>query len=295
MARARNIKPAFFANDDLADIAPLGRLLFIGLWTVADREGRLEDRPRRVKAEVLPYDDCDIDELLNDLQAHGFITRYDINGVGYIQVLNFTKHQNPHVKETASTIPAPDSPDARTDLSDVVAGPPADEQRSESQESPMESSGSVKPHTSTIQEQCKAQPKPERAGLIPDSPSLIPDCGNQREAAPKSPPAAQSSRAPRASRLPENWKLPEEWQAWALGERPDWTPAHAKTVAEAFRDYWIGKGGADARKVNWEATWRNWVRREKDMAPRGNVMHLNRQEALEARNREAAARFARGA
>ena len=37
MARARNIKPGFFTNDVLADCDPLARLLFAGLWTVADR------------------------------------------------------------------------------------------------------------------------------------------------------------------------------------------------------------------------------------------------------------------
>ena len=108
MARARNIKPAFFTNDHLADVHPLGRLLFIGLWTVADREGRLEDRPRRIKAEVLPYDDVDCDTLLNQLAEHGFILRYSVDSKRFIQVLKFNKHQNPHMKEAASVIPAPD-------------------------------------------------------------------------------------------------------------------------------------------------------------------------------------------
>jgi hypothetical protein len=62
MARARNIKPGFFANDVLAEIDPLGRLLFAGLWTIADREGRLEDRIKKIKAQILPYDDCDCDQ-----------------------------------------------------------------------------------------------------------------------------------------------------------------------------------------------------------------------------------------
>jgi uncharacterized protein YdaU (DUF1376 family) len=84
----------------------------------------------------------------------------------------------------------------------------------------------------------------------------------QREEKP-SPPAAQSSRAPRATRLPTDWQLPNEWEAWALTEQPSWTPEGARRVADSFRDHWIGKGGADARKVDWEATWRNWVRREK--------------------------------
>jgi hypothetical protein len=114
MARLRTVKPGLFTNDLLAEIEPLGRLLFIGLWCIADREGRLEDRPRRIKAEVLPYDNADIDALLAALVAHGFIVRYAAHGDRFIAVCNFTKHQNPHVKEAPSTIPAPDMHDAST-------------------------------------------------------------------------------------------------------------------------------------------------------------------------------------
>ena len=109
MARARNIKPAFFMNEDLAEIAPLGRLLFIGLWCAADREGRLEDRPKRLAAEILPYDDADVDELLQDLHVRGFILRYQAGDLRFIQVVNFGKHQNPHHQERESRIPAPDT------------------------------------------------------------------------------------------------------------------------------------------------------------------------------------------
>ena len=109
MPRARNIKPAFFENEYLAELAPLDRLLFIGLWTMADREGRLEDRPKRIKATILPYDDIDPDESLQRLHdsPEKFIIRYEVNGVRYIQVNNFTKHQKPHPNEVASTIPEP--------------------------------------------------------------------------------------------------------------------------------------------------------------------------------------------
>ena len=54
MARARNIKPAFFKNETLVELPVETRLLFIGLWTLADREGRLEDRPKRIKMEIYP-------------------------------------------------------------------------------------------------------------------------------------------------------------------------------------------------------------------------------------------------
>lgn len=105
MARARNIKPGFFLNDLLAEIEPLGRLLFAGLWTIADREGRLEDRPKKIKAAVLPYDDCDVDHLLDELSKRDFIIRYEVNGEKYIQIVKWEKHQNPHYKEVKSEIP----------------------------------------------------------------------------------------------------------------------------------------------------------------------------------------------
>lgn len=107
MARARNLKPSFFANELLAEIDPLGRILFQGLWCLADREGRLEDRPKRIKAEVLPYDECDVNMLLADLAQRSFIQRYVVGSVALIQVTNFLKHQNPHLKEKPSMLPAP--------------------------------------------------------------------------------------------------------------------------------------------------------------------------------------------
>ena len=64
MARSRNIKPAFFLNDDLAEKnCALGRLLFIGLWTLADYRGNLEWRAGKIKAQLLPYDSCDVNSL----------------------------------------------------------------------------------------------------------------------------------------------------------------------------------------------------------------------------------------
>lgn len=140
MARARNIKPGFFTNDQLAEAEPLARLLFAGLWCFADREGRLHDRPKRIKAEILPYDDCDVDKLLESLVELGFVVRYEVDGARYIQIINFGKHQNPHVKEQASEIPAPDMH-----------------------------------QTSTVQEQCKPDESTEVAGLIPSSLNLIPE------------------------------------------------------------------------------------------------------------------------
>jgi hypothetical protein len=104
MARARNIKPGFFKNDELAALDPYARLLFAGLWTIADKKGRLFDRVKRIKAEVLPYDHVDVEKLLYDLDCSGFIKRYSNNVDNFIQIVNWEKHQNPHRNEVESEI-----------------------------------------------------------------------------------------------------------------------------------------------------------------------------------------------
>jgi len=106
MARARNIKPSFFTNELLGESDPLNSLLFIGLWVLADRDGRLEDRPIRIRASVFPLrSGVDVESHLQWLHDNGFIVRYEIKGKKYIQIENFVKHQQPHYKEVASTIP----------------------------------------------------------------------------------------------------------------------------------------------------------------------------------------------
>jgi hypothetical protein len=106
MARARLLKPGFFSNEDLAEIGPLGQLLFAGLWTVADKAGRLDDRPKRIKAAVFPYYDADVASLLDGLDEKGFIHRYQIEDAHFIQIVKWD-HQHPHRNEPDSIIPPP--------------------------------------------------------------------------------------------------------------------------------------------------------------------------------------------
>ena len=118
MARARNIKPGFFKNEILGVADPLYSLLFEGLWVLADRSGRLEDRPLRSKGEVFPYrDGLNVDAMLNWLESNGFIRRYTAQGKKCILVLEFVKHQNPHKNETESELPAPS--DERTQPEEI--------------------------------------------------------------------------------------------------------------------------------------------------------------------------------
>lgn len=106
MARARNIKPGTFKNELLGSMEPLAVLLFISLWTLADREGRVEDRPLRIKAETFPYrENIDVNGYLTLLERYGFISRYEVAGIRVIQITKFAEHQNPHGTEKDSTLP----------------------------------------------------------------------------------------------------------------------------------------------------------------------------------------------
>ena len=101
MPRIRSIKPEFFLHEGLAELQALTRLLFIGLWTQADGEGRLADRPMRLKASLLPYDDADVDKMLESLASHKerFIVRYVSNGTPAICIPSFKDHQRITGKE----------------------------------------------------------------------------------------------------------------------------------------------------------------------------------------------------
>lgn len=232
MARSRNIKPGFFDNDLLAEVPPLGRLLFIAMWTLADRDGKLEDRPAKIKKQALGYDECDIEALLGALASRGFILRYTVAGMGFIKVTNWHKHQQPHVKEVASTIPEPLEQGAST-----VQAPD-------------------KPGTSTEQE-----------SLIPDSLNLIPSSLIPEEVLPLQPTASAVPLVPKKAKKerkvvtthlkPESVKPfqavwdtpPKAFRFWSK-ETKDWAdkPVHKGSRLEAEGNFQkiVDSGAASA-------------------------------------------------
>ena len=93
--RARNLKPGFFKNEELGELLFEERLLFAGLWCLADREGFFENRPKRIAAEIFPFDDkingSRIDKMLCNLMSRHVITLNE--NYGYIP--SFLKHNCP--------------------------------------------------------------------------------------------------------------------------------------------------------------------------------------------------------
>jgi len=70
-----------------------------------------------------------------------------------------------------------------------------------------------------------------------------------------------SPKKARGSRLSDDWVLPKEWGEWALSQ--GWSETAVRLEADKFRDFWISKAGKDATKLDWLATWRNWLRNSK--------------------------------
>ena len=68
----------------------------------------------------------------------------------------------------------------------------------------------------------------------------------------------------RGSRLAQDWVLTKSLGEWAQTERPD---LNIRQVAEQFKDYWIAQAGQKGVKLDWAATWRNWVRNSKTVKP----------------------------
>lgn len=111
MARSRIIKPAFFRHEGLYDAEretgmPL-RVAFAGIWTVADKSGRFEWRPRTLKPDVLPHDDLDFGAVMEALRMRGFLLRYEVGGKVYGCIPSWGTHQTPNQREPASTLPEP--------------------------------------------------------------------------------------------------------------------------------------------------------------------------------------------
>lgn len=117
MSRTRLISPDFFLHAGLGGCSPHARLLFISLWTQADREGRLRWIPMKVHGETFPYEPgVFIDALAQELQEAGVLDCYQAGDRRYVHLPGFSRWQKPHKNETPSRLPAPPESVARDNV-----------------------------------------------------------------------------------------------------------------------------------------------------------------------------------
>lgn len=124
IARSRVIKPQFFTDEVLGELSAYTRLLYAGMRTIADREGKLENRPKTIKLFTLPHDEDvgpdDIAALIQGLESAGILETYSVDGLNLIRLLGWGKKEmgvkgrkpidkanGVHWNETESELPDP--------------------------------------------------------------------------------------------------------------------------------------------------------------------------------------------
>jgi hypothetical protein len=82
---------------------------------------------------------------------------------------------------------------------------------------------------------------------------------------------ADTRKPAKGSRLPDDWTLPDDWKLEAEAiARTDGFSLNVVRESLKFRDFWLAKAGKDGSKLDWRATWRGWIRRAGEYAPKSN-------------------------
>jgi hypothetical protein len=119
MARMRSIKPEFWLDRKLARcVSRDARLLYIGMWNYADESGRLHGDPSVIKGQVFPYDDVDVQCLLDELVAASRVVPYTFDEDPYLHLPMLSKHQRLDPVKTPSRLPDPVDPRAYVQVRD---------------------------------------------------------------------------------------------------------------------------------------------------------------------------------
>lgn len=117
MARMRSMKPEYFSDQEIAEELPGrdgrdARLLYPGLWCLADEHGRLRADPRWIKGQLFAYDDDltpeIIDRLIDMIAATGRAVRYRVRSSRYLFLPKLGKHQRLEADKVPSRLPGID-------------------------------------------------------------------------------------------------------------------------------------------------------------------------------------------
>ena len=97
-------------------------------------------------------------------------------------------------------------------------------------------------------------------------------------------PTESSSKRRRATRIPEDFTVTEAMAQWARENAPELIRlGRGKRETDKFINYWRSKSGKDATKLDWEATWRNWMlTAEERLTPNPPTPGSRNQQATDA-------------
>ena len=242
MARIRTIKPTFWTSPTTARLSREARLLLLGLISNADDDGRFPASVPAILGAVYPYDEdvtpAKLTKWLRELEQVRIVHLYRDGVVRYGVMPTWHEHQviNRH---TPSALPEPDI--------ECVPRPSRSDSLSRSRSGSVSDSGSGS--VSDSRQEGKGR---EGKGITPPPTSSV------------APPDDQPTLTRRGNRIDPEFVPSEQSRTSILTEHPnvDLRREHAK-----FIDFWTAKTGKDATKLDWDATWRNWMRRAAEHHP----------------------------
>lgn len=257
MARIRTIKPDFFTSEDIVALSPLARLLYIAIWCEADKEGRLVWKPNTFKLRYLPGDNCDVHALCAEITDRGLVKLY---GDGLAVIPAFAAHQHINPRESESVLPAPDED------SDAIP----------------------------------ARTVPDRGELarVPDASPRVPDAQVGREGKGKEGDIGKEGKknTSAGARTPDGVPDPV-WADFQKLRRAKKAPITETAIDGIRREadlagMPLGEAVAMCCERGWTGFKAEWVQPRSGTA--AAAIPINRQEAIEARNRAVGQRWATG-
>ncbi|AEL98225.1 replication initiation protein [Mycobacterium phage BigNuz] len=261
--RIRSTKPEFWRSERIASVSWDARLVLKGLESYVDDNGVGKDDIALIVGDVFPRDMlanpretyARVSEAISELHQAGLLWRYESDGTRLLFVSWW---------EDIQRIDKPGKgrfrrPDGTTNYRD-----------SEIRESVASPRETVAPGTGEQGNRGTGESSSLTLveGGVGGDPQNVDDAAPNLPAVAHSAPGAPAAKAPRGSRLPEGWMPDDETIASMREQFPlvDLRAEHAK-----FTDYWRGVAGAKGRKADWLATWRNWIRRAAENAPRSGA------------------------
>ena len=265
MARIRTIKPAFFTSEDSGTWSDSTKVIFMGLIVMASDNGIGSANPMYLAGQILPYQDqrealMRIHEAFSEAQVPGSVVLFRRDDRDFYWLRGWAKHQ--YVQH-----PSKDLPDLPTEA-EIQAYKDHHGALTSEDDAPTlvlmkpQEASCVSHEASGLERKGregkgKETPPAGAGGVQGGSVALAVQPPLMAEIAP--PPA---SPATRGSRLDPDWTPSATTIAWTHREAEtglDITVEWAK-----FQDYWLARAGAGARKVDWDRTWKNWVRKAVD-------------------------------
>lgn len=109
MARIRSVKPSIWTDERFIDLSRDARLLFLGMISHADDDGRLVASAPALIGAIFPHDDVtvrQVEKWRDETASSGLAVVYSVGRGTYVSLPGWYKHQRIQ-KRMPSTLPPP--------------------------------------------------------------------------------------------------------------------------------------------------------------------------------------------